>query len=91
MADPNQPGVYGIFGRSGCIYIGKSEDIQMSLLEHICGESEQSPCILKYDPLYWLAAILDKRQLLTWERILRSEFDPVCVPQMVSVANRKLR
>src|SRR5262245_12691643 len=91
MAHPNQPGVYGIFSRSGCIYIGKSEDIQMSLLQHIRRESEQSRCILHYDPRYWLAVIVDKRQLLIWERILHREFEPVCLPQAIPVANKRLR
>ena len=77
---PNQSGIYGVFNHSWCIYIGKAEDIRESLLQHANGESNQSACILKNGPQYWLAAIVQKSQLSFWERILLGEFKPVCIP-----------
>src|SRR5215207_10062123 len=76
-----QPGIYGIFNHICCIYIGKAEDIRECLLQHACGESEQSVSIFKKKPQYWLASIVAKSQLDFWERILLQEFRPVCRPQ----------
>ena len=63
----------------------------MSLLQHVHGESEQSQCVFKYDPLYWLAVIVDKRQLVMWETILCKEFEPLCLPQPIFVTDKNLR
>jgi hypothetical protein len=78
---PGQPGIYGIFNQTRCIYIGKSEDIRECLLQHARGESEQSVSISKKKPQYWLASIVAKSQLDFWERILLQELKPVCRPQ----------
>jgi hypothetical protein len=82
--EPNQPGVYGIFSNASCIYIERTKDIRESLLLHVSRLSEQSHCIFKHHPKYWLAMIVEKNQLLTWERILSREFEPRCQPQTIS-------
>lgn len=85
---PNQAGVYGIFGPSGCIYVEKAKDIRESLLLHVSGQSEQSNCIFNHSPKYWLAMVMDRSQLFTWERILCREFEPLCVPQTTLTARK---
>lgn len=74
-----QPGIYAIFNHSYCIYIGKADCIQTSLLEHIRGQSQQAVCIFENDPQYWLAMVVAKSQLNFWEGILTREFKPVCM------------
>ena|SRR5215208_932416 len=86
---PNQSGIYGIFNHLHCIYIGKTEDIRESLLQHANRESEQSACIFKNDPQYWLASIVSKSQLGFWERMLLGEFRPVCIAQQVTRSQKR--
>jgi len=74
-----QPGVYGIFNHTGCIYIAKAEDIRASLLQHFQGGSDISCCIFENEPVYWLATIVDRSLLSFWENILLSECSPVCI------------
>ena len=78
-AHPYQPGVYGVFNHSRCIYIAKSEDIRASLLQHFQGRSDVSCCIFENKPVYWLATIVDPSLLSFWEDILLSECRPVCI------------
>jgi hypothetical protein len=85
---PNQAGVYGIFNHAGCIYIEKAKDIRESLLLHVSQQSEQSQCIFGHDPQYWLALVVDRSQLFTWERILCREFAPHCLTQTTSTAQK---
>ena len=72
----NQPGVYCIFNNAGCIYMERTKDIRESLLRHVRRQSEQSNCIFEHHPKYWLAMIVEKNQLPTWERKLSKEFEP---------------
>jgi hypothetical protein len=78
-AHPYQPGVYGIFNHSRCIYVAKAEDIRASLLQHFEGRSDVSCCIFENEPVYWLATIVDRSLLSFWENILLSECRPVCI------------
>ena len=89
--EPNQAGVYGIFSHSGCIYLGTADDIRASLLQHVGRQSQQSGCIFEYQPQYWLAAVLEKKQVHTWERILWAEFEPFCEYQAISTRGKKIR
>lgn len=78
---PNQPGVYGIFNHSCCIYIAKAEDIREGLLQHFQRQSDLSACIFEHEPVYWQATIVDRSLLSFWENILRVECRPVCTSQ----------
>lgn len=78
-ARPYQPGVYGIFNSSCCIYIAKAEDIRASLLQHFQRSSDMSCCIFENEPDYWLATIVDRSLLSFWENILLGECSPVCI------------
>jgi hypothetical protein len=74
---PKQPGIYGIFNHSCCIYIAQAEDIRESLLKHANNESSDSAWIFERDPQYWQAAIVHESQLSFWEKILSREFKPL--------------
>ena len=77
---PGQVGIYGIFNHSRCIYIGQAEDIRKDLLEHIHRKSQLVDCIFENDPQYWVAMVVPRNQLSTWERILVKELQPVVCP-----------
>lgn len=74
---PKQPGIYGIFNHSYCIYIAQTEDIRESLLKHVNNDSDHSAWIFEHDPQYWQAAVVEKSQLSFWERILITELKPL--------------
>ncbi len=75
----NQPGVYGIFSHAGCIFIERTKDIRGRLLLHVRRQSEQSNCIFEHHPKYWLAMIVEKNQLLTWEKNIVQGIEPCCL------------
>lgn len=74
---PHQPGVYGIFNTTHCIYVGQAEDIRESLIRLANREANESTWIFEHHPQYWQAAIIHKSQLSFWEKILTRELKPI--------------
>ncbi len=74
---PKVPGVYGVSGAVGMIYVGQSEDIYDRLLHHL---NDESHCIWKYSPhTFHFEKVLGgkgARRKLVDELI--AEYDPPC-------------
>jgi hypothetical protein len=69
----NQPGVYGIFRGSICVYVGSSEDIRGRMLDHVNGDN---PCIDRNRPDRWTG--FATRNYLDREIELTLEYEPRC-------------
>jgi hypothetical protein len=68
-----QRGCYGIFKPGTWIYVGKSDDLQRRLLEHLNGDNL---CITLHGPTHFVGLVTadpDAR-----EKALILELDPVC-------------
>ena len=72
--NPNQFGVYGIFGNNQWIYVGKG-DIRKRLLDHLNGDI---PCILKANPTYWVGELCFDPTMSDREKELILELNPLC-------------
>ncbi len=70
--DTNRMGVYGIFNKNKCIYIGRG-DIRKRLLDHLNGDNQ---CILSLKPTHWFGEITT--EMFERERELIRELHPVC-------------
>lgn len=70
--NPNQNGVYGIFNRDGCIYVGKG-DIRSRLLAHLNGDNA---CITNSNPTHFVTELTVTESQR--ERELITELSPKC-------------
>jgi excinuclease UvrABC nuclease subunit len=78
---PASPGVYGISNAHEWIYIGDSENIQASLLEHL--GDPQSP-VMKKQPTGFICELCDRAaQPARLERLIL-EYGPACNRQSTS-------
>jgi len=75
---PRSSGVYGIYKPNTWIYVGESGDIQARLYEHLRGQSEQSGCILGYNPTGFIFELSAAANRVARERTLIAELNPVC-------------
>ncbi len=71
--DPNQNGVYGIFGYLSALYIG-SGDLRERLLAHMNGDN---PCITKNTPKEWTGEVVPGDPKEREAELIR-EYRPIC-------------
>ena len=77
---PRESGVYGIYNNATWIYVGEAQDIEGRLYEHLRGQSDQSRCILGYQPTRFLFEKLDAKNRTARETALIRELFPKCNP-----------
>jgi len=72
--NPNQFGVYGIFGQNRWIYVGKG-DIRKRLLDHLNGDNST---ILAAGPTHWVGEVCADSVMSSREKQLILELQPIC-------------
>ena len=72
---PNRSGVYGLFGSTGWIYVGESNDIQGRLLHHI---NETDTSIKRHGPTGFVFELSPEDQRVNRQKDLIRELDPPC-------------
>lgn len=76
---PRAPGVYRIDNMPSAIYVGESESIQERLLQHCRRQSDQSDCIHRHGPRFFLYRVVwDHRTRLVTEALWRGRLNPIC-------------
>lgn len=75
---PKKSGVYVIYNQAQWIYVGEAQDIELRLLSHQRGESDQSPRILRQNPTGFDFETCDAATRVTRERYWINKLDPVC-------------
>jgi len=75
---PGTSGVYGIFNKSQCVYVGDGEDVEASLYSHLRGGSSESYWIRSQNPTYFKLEACEETARLEREQELIAELDPVC-------------
>ena len=74
---PIGEGVYGIFQSSGaCVYVGRADNIEQRLLQHVRGDSDQAPCINRNSPSYF--QFESTSDSYSRESSLIRELSPIC-------------
>jgi hypothetical protein len=71
---PQSSGVYAIY-RAGWIYIGESDDIQRTLLEHWNGDNA---CITTADPIGFVFEVCHQDERVRRQAALIARFRPRC-------------
>src|SRR5436853_6029974 len=75
---PRASGVYGIYNSQAWIYVGEAEDIEVRLYAHLRGESDQSKCILGFQPTGFTFDVYPELVRNVRERALIRELRPAC-------------
>ncbi len=72
---PTQSGVYGLYFGNTWVYIGGSDDIHASLLEH---RNARGTCIDKHMPSRFVFEVVPAKHRVIRQRELIAEFAPAC-------------
>jgi excinuclease UvrABC nuclease subunit len=75
---PETSGVYAIFNKTRCIYVGDAQDVEASLYSHLRGGSEESYWIRSQQPTFFRLERCDEAAREAREKELIAELDPVC-------------
>ena len=75
---PSSSGVYGIFNRAGCVYVGETPDIQASLFSQLRGGTDESYWIRSLNPNRFAFEQVSGPDRCEREHRLIDELNPVC-------------
>ena len=78
---PHMSGVYGISNADEWIYIGETDDIRSSLLDHL---HEANTALIKRHPTGFVFEVCDRNQRTARQNRLVSEYGPKCNGQAPS-------
>jgi len=82
---PGMSGVYGISNASEWIYIGETDNIRGSLLDHL---REINTRLTKRQPTGFVFELCEEEQRSSRQHRLIGEYHPVCNQADAAVANR---
>jgi hypothetical protein len=75
MYAPGVSGVYGISNAREWIYIGETDNIQSSLLDHL---HEINTTLMKREPTGFVFEVCDRARRASRQDRLVTEYDPAC-------------